>query len=511
MTPVDSGVIGAIHPAGPGTTARGVDSVTVRSSGPIPDLPLGTLPAEVPSFQPPAFALARKEFEQGGPPFTGRTPGGLTGGAPTDETVAGTLGSAVAPAFDGALSAAQEALDTARTVLGDAQAALNGVPDALNAAQAAFARTAANPASALPPLPADPVGDLMRGLALPAIPGLDALFEPFLELLQSFGTGALGQLNPAILLSTGSEFIESAVQVGGGALKTVEFLWRGKASQSARESGRQAENHGQDTTQRGFDLSAITTRAAAVVRRGNIQLTAIAQAFAAEATALAPVILTPIGQTTLIASATRHLGEAVTVVNATHGELSVYTARVQGIIGQLLGQGGGPDPAEVAQFLAQNVGESILEQAKSLLDSGLQTATAMRPQPGKADPNVGGLPDTANAGVGGGGGGIGGGAGGLGSGRPSAPGGPGSSIPGGTVVNPADPFGAGMANVSGMSGPAGSSFMGSPATAGAGQGRAARQGRTVQPHQSTSAESELTGNLGMFAPGVIGRTEEAER
>ncbi|MGW2662029.1 hypothetical protein ACWCW7_13790 [Nocardia tengchongensis] len=359
----------------------------------------------------------------------------------------------------------------------------------------------------LPPLPADPVGDLMKGLAVPAIPGLDALFDPFLQLLQSFGTGVLGQLNPSTLLSTGSTAIEAAVQVGCGALDTVESLWQGTASQSAQESGRKAGAHGQETTQRGFDLSAITDQAAAVVERGNLQLTAIAQAFAAEATALAPLIVTPIGQTTLIASATRHLGEAVTVLNATHGELSVYTAQVQGLIAQLVGQGGGPNPAEVAQALAQNVGQPILEQAMGLLESGLQAMTPA--DTAKNDP-AGRLPETSAAGIGGGGGGLGsgGGPGGLGGGLPSTPGGPGSSIPGGKLANPATPFGTGAAGIPGLGGPAGSGFLGSPAAAGRGSAGEAQHGRTVQPHQSPTAESELTGNLGTFAPGVIGDVEE---
>ncbi|MEU6585817.1 hypothetical protein [Nocardia sp. NPDC046763] len=500
MRPIDSGVIDALRPAAPDTSARGADSVNVI--GPIPDLPLGALPADMPPFEPPQFALARKEFEHGGSPLAGGVPGGTAADART-----GTLGDAVAPMLDcahGALSGAQYALGKAEAVLGSAHDVLDAVPAALNAARAALAR-AADPAAALPPLPADPVGDLMKGLALPAIPGLDALFKPFLELLQSFGTGILGRLNPATLLSTGAKVIESAVQIGGGALETVESLWHGQASLRAQESGRQAGNHGRETTQRGFDLSSITTRAAAVVQRGNVQLTVIAQAFAADATALAPLILTPIGQTALIASATRHLGEAISVVNATHGELSIYTAQVQGIIGRLLGQGG-PSPAEVVRSLAQNVGRPILEQAEGLLESGLQAAT---PTPGT--PEQAGLPDTSAAGVGRRGGGIEAGGGGRGGGLPSTPGGPGSSIPGGKVTNPADPFGAGAPGIPGLGSPAGSGFICSPAAAGAGKGGAAdgRHGRTVQPHQSPTAESELTGHLGPFAPGVIGRPDES--
>ncbi|WP_433566351.1 hypothetical protein ACQP1O_14725 [Nocardia sp. CA-151230] len=45
MRPTNSGVIDALRPAGPDTSVRGADSVSVM--GPLPDLPLGTLPAAV--------------------------------------------------------------------------------------------------------------------------------------------------------------------------------------------------------------------------------------------------------------------------------------------------------------------------------------------------------------------------------------------------------------------------------------------------------------------------------
>ncbi|MCU1641582.1 MAG: Glycine-rich protein [Nocardia sp.] len=505
MRPLDSGVIGA--PAHP--VAAGLDAVRTTPSGTLLDLPLGQLPADIPGFEPPEFALSRKEFEQEGTPLSGGLPGGAHGG---DTHAASVLDGALSPALDsahGVLSGAQNTLANAQGVLGNAQAALSSVPAALNAAQAAFSQAAIDPV--LPPLSADPVGDLMKGLSVPAVPGLDALFKPFLDLINSFGTGVLGSLNPASLLSQGSKFIESAVQVGSGALKTVEQLWQGQASGTAQSAGQQAQNHGQETSQRGFDMSALTEQAAAVVQRGNIQLTAIAQSFAAQATALAPVALTPPGQTALIAAATEHLGSAITVVNVTHGELSGYTAQLNGIIGQLAGQSGAPNPADVAQSLAQNVGQPILDQAKSLLEG---VANPSATDPAKLDPasdldtTAAGLGEGGGGGAGAGGGG--GGGGGLGGGIPSVPGGPGSSIPGGRIAAQANPFGSGIPGMAGAGGPGSPGFMGSPGGGGAkGGGGDQQHSRTVQPYQNVSGESELTSNLGASTPGVIGRPEDA--
>ncbi|MEV6768969.1 hypothetical protein AB0N05_10125 [Nocardia sp. NPDC051030] len=516
MRPLDagSGVIGMVNPTHP-SHPLSPEALHYAPTGPLLDLPLGQLPDDVAAFEAPAFALSSKEFEQsGGSPLSGGLPHGLGGGTQGADThAASMLDGTLSPGLDaahGVLSGAQQALSDTQGVLGNAQAALNDVPGAISAAQSALTQAAAS-LPALPPLPADPVGDLMKGLALPAVPGMDALFKPFLDLMNSFGTGVLGQLNPTTLLSQGSKIIEGAVSVGSGALKTVESLWQGKGSQSAQSAGQQAQNQGQETAQRGFDLSTLTEQAAAIVQRGNIQLTAIAQSFATQAAAMAPVALTPPGQAALIASATEHLGSAITVVNVTRGELSGYTAQLNGIIGQLAGQSGGPNPAEVAQSLAQNVGQPILEQAKGLLESGLSSATnPANGNPQSGDPSL----DTKAAGLGGGGGGGagGGGGGGIGGGGiPSTPGGPGSSIPGGRVAASASPFGSGAAGLAAMGGQAGSGFMGSPGAAGAGRGGGGsdqQHARTVQPYQTVSGESELTGNLGASGPGVIGQPDE---
>lgn len=514
MRHLDSGVIGVVAPTHE-VAPVGTNTIGIAPTG-LLDLPLGQLPEDVAPFEPPAFALSRKEFEQE-TPLSGGMPHGLSGGQSQDTYAASVSDSILSPGLDaanGVLNGAQQTLADTQGALTNAQVALNNAPAAFNAAQAALSQAVANP-PVLPPLPADPIGDLMKGLALPAIPGIDALFKPFLDLINSFGTGVLGQLNPADLLKQGSKFIETAMQVGSGALKTVESLWQGKASGSAQAAGQQAQNHGEETTQRGFDLSTLTEQAAAVVQRGNIQLTAIAQSFAAQATALAPVILAPPAQTALLASASEHLGSAITVVNITRGELAGYTAQINSVVGQLLGQSGGPNPAEVAQSLAQNVGQPILEQAKQLIEGGL---TPSNSDPSKFDPSktdldtkAAGLGGGGGAGGGGGGGGIGGGGLGGGGGLASTPGGPGSSIPGGRVgAGAASPFGSGASGIPGLGGPGSPGFMGSPAGAGAGKsgGADAAHARTVQPYQNVSGESELTSNLGTSAPGVIGEPDD---
>ncbi|WP_280510007.1 hypothetical protein, partial [Nocardia farcinica] len=359
------------------------------------------------------------------------------------------------------------------------------------AAATQAAQAAATQLPTLPSLPADPVGALMQGLQVPALPGVDVLFKPILDLLSSFGTGVLGALDPTAILSQSSQIIETAMQVAKGSMATVEQVWEGQAARQAQVAGQEASAQGQETSQRGFDISELTQRAAAVVQQGNAQLLGIASSFATQATALAPVILTPPGQATLIASATEHLGSALTVVNATRGDLAGKTAELNGVVAQLLGQSGLPAPQEVAQAAVQNIGEPLLSQAQ---DAATQAASAsptagtpgssLTPtQPSALNtqsastPSSGLLGALGRPGGSGGSGGSGGGGGRSGSpgitGLPSTQspgsGSPGAGIPG---VRPVTATPTGFPTGTGTSTtPAGtgSSFMGSPAAGGAGR------------------------------------------
>ncbi|MFI5775923.1 hypothetical protein [Nocardia sp. NPDC051570] len=537
----DSGVIGAAQ-----TAAAPLPAPTLAEAGqhgPLLDVSLPQLPADMPPIEPPAFTLARKEYDDNGSTLGAPHMPGLGGnGAAPDASGAihsAALGDPASPLLGvahGALNGAQGALDTthaaAQGVLDSAQSALGGGGATAAIQQAgspAAAAAAAAPMAA--PLPADPIAALMNGVALPALPGVDALFKPFLDLLSSFGSGVLGALNPAALLSQSSQVIQSAMQVGAGAMKSVEQVWEGQAARSAQTASQQNQAHGEDASQRGIDISKLTEEAAAVVQRGNVQLTAVANTFAAEASALAPVIFTPPAQATLIASATEHLGTAVGIVNATRGELAGYTGQLTGVVQQLLGTAGGPNPAEVAQSVAQNVGQPIMEQAQQLLSGGgdgIGTQAAGLGGGGLPGSGLGASTHAASfggngahpgsfGGSGGGAGGFGGsggfgGIGGLGGGAAAAakPG-SGASLPGarGALGVPGMPFGPGMPGTAGQGAP-GSGFMGG-APGAAGQRRDEDEhGRTVQPYQSPTGNADLTGGLGETAPEVIGQTHSDE-
>ncbi|MEV5647542.1 hypothetical protein AB0L57_04740 [Nocardia sp. NPDC052254] len=525
----DNGVIAApaassapsapVAPAAPAPTPDAM-LATADQQGPLTDIALPQLPPDTEPAQAPEFATSRKEFDDDGSHAMGapHLPGAGSG-AP-DGVHSSVLGDAISPLVGaghdaigqasgvlGGIPGGQGVLDGADAALRQAPAALGGAPGAVQQAAAAL------PAN-LPALPADPVAALMSGMALPALPGVDALFKPFLDLLSSFGTGVMGALNPADLLSQSSQVIQSAMQVGMGAMKSVEQVWQGKSAASAQSAGQQTQAQGEDASQRGFDISKLTDEAAAVVQRGNVQLTQVAQSFAAQASALAPVVLTPPGQAILISTATEHLGQAVTIVNATRGELGGYTGQLSSVVQQLVGANG-PDAANAAQAVAQNVGQPIMEQAQGMLSGGDTSASGL----GDLGSGLGGSAATHASAFGGNGAhpGSGGGLGGnlgslLGGAGGSSPGTPGigSSVPGARPPGiPGMPFGPGMPGVPGQGTP-GQGFMGGGTPAAGARNSDEERARAVQNYQSPTGNSDLTGLLGETTPDVIGQVHADE-
>ncbi|MFI6311719.1 hypothetical protein ACIBEK_16575 [Nocardia fusca] len=487
----------------------------------IQDVPLAQLPEGEQPVDAPEFVLSRRisdDAPQTGVPAAGLPgssgPGGEPAGAQDILSGAAEEASAQANELLGVVNeAAAPVLETAEGVLGQVlnTAAGGGVPSGAGAAA-----TGATPAAAAPALPADPVGALLGGAALPALPGIDVLFQPIRDLLSSFGTGVIGALDPTAILSQSSQIIEVAMSVGKSSLTAMGQVWESDAAQTAQTAGQEANNSGLQTSQRGIDIAALTQAAAAVVQQGNAQLSTIATSFLGQAVALAPVVMTPPAQTALIASATEHLGQAVIVANATRGDLAGKTAELGGMVQNLLGVDG-QKAAEAAQSVAQSVGEPIMQQAQSMASdtSALESALGSGDDP--AATTLAGLnsgsPSTTPGSPG-----LTTGSPGLSTGSPGGtPGTPGSpalpGVPGASqtpltgVVRPGVPM-AGMPSAATT--PASSSFMGSPGGAAGQRNNDDEHSRTVDPYRSPTGNDDLTGPLGESAPEVIGAVDADE-
>ncbi|MGW6813320.1 hypothetical protein [Nocardia sp. NPDC055050] len=526
----DAGVIA------PDAAMAAADAATASVMGAVPldsqailDVPLMQVPEDVATDEEAVFTLAQKitdEAQNGSmsPAGLGGLGGLGTGVEPQDilSGVADDASSALSGLQGTVAQVAAPASAAALTAFDQAKSALTGTSGA-GASSTAGASTSA----AATTLTEDPVAALMSGLSLPALPGIDTLFQPFLDLLSSFGTGVFGSLDPTSILSNSSAVIEQAMTLAQGGVKTVQQVWEGQSADAATTASQQAQTQGQDTSQRGIDISALTQQAAAVVQTGNAQLTTIATTFAAQATALAPTIMLPPTQATLIGLATSHLGEAVSVVNVTRGQLMGYTGELSGVVGQLASQSGLPSPEEVLSAASENIGEPLLTQAEEALTGGGDSSTtAASTTAGTTTP---GSTSPSSVGTGGSGGGSGASLGALGTARGGAGGSAGSTggtpssgtpkstaaVPGAAVPASGRPIstvmGSGTTTAAGTSGTSGM-MGGGGAGAGAGRGNNEEEhGRTVQPYQSRTGNDDLTGPLGESTPDVIGAVHEDER
>nr|WP_228536660.1 hypothetical protein [Nocardia sp. XZ_19_231] len=515
------------------------DAETASVMGAVPldsqailDVSLMQVPEDVAVGEEAVFTLAQKitdEAQNGSmsPAGLGGLGGLGTGVQPQDilSGVAEDASSALSGLQGTVAQVAAPASAAALTAFDQAKSALTGTSGA-GAANTSGASTSA----AATTLTEDPVAALMSGLSLPALPGIDTLFQPFLDLLSSFGTGVFSALDPTTILSNSSAVIEQAMSLAQGGVKTVQQVWEGQAADAATTASQQAQTQGQDTSQRGIDISALTQQAATVVQTGNAQLTTIATTFAAQATALAPTIMLPPTQATLIGLATTHLGEAVSVVNVTRGQLMGYTGELSGVVGQLAGQSGLPSPEEVLSAASENIGEPLLTQAEEALTGGGDSSTTAASTTAGTTTTPGSTTASSlgTGGSGGSGGGSGaslgalgtarGGAGGSSAGTPSAgtpkttAAVPGAAVPAGRVMPTVNAMGSGTTTAASTGGTSG--MMGGGAGAGGGAGRGNNEeehGRTVQPYQSRTGNDDLTGPLGESTPDVIGAVHEDER
>ncbi|PXX57834.1 hypothetical protein DFR70_11664 [Nocardia tenerifensis] len=538
MKPLDTGVIApdelAVAHAADQNVAIGqqavLDSAQNAAAQAVLDVPLGQVPDDMPPIEPPEFVLSKRISDDQHAALA--TPAGLPGlnGNPTPDaqSIAG-VPSDVSALLGDTHTALQHVAAPVNQALDQAAGVLNGaVGSAPSTVAAAVSQATAAIPTSLPALPADPVAALMQGVSVPALPGVDLLMKPILDLLSSFGTGVIGAFDPTAILSQSSKVIDMAMQVGKGSMTTVEQLWQSQAARNAQATSQQANVEGQETSKRGIDISELTQRAAAVVQQGNAQLLTVASSFATQAAAMAPVILTPPAQATLMASATEHLGQAVGIVNATRGDLAGKTGELSGMVQQLVAPGGGPAPQEVAQALAQNVGQPLLEQAQSTASdtatqaAGLNSTTGTPSSTTPASVHSTNSPSTTNHGTPTG---VPGSPSRTGTGSPSrngtpsvpsvpkatalpgtsmAPVRPISGVPGSTGFGPAS-TGSPSTTTAG----AGNSFMGGGAGA-AGQRSDDEHSRTVQPYQSATGNDDLTGPLGESTPDVIGATHSDE-
>lgn len=186
-----------------------------------------------------------------------------------------------------------------------------------------------------PALPNNTVESMLAGIAVPALPGIEDLFAPLIELGKSLGTGTFASVDPVGIFNQASTLIDQAMGLSQSAVAEVGQTWSSTGSEAATELSRSAQNSGAELSERGTAISKTAAAAAESVQRGNANLAAIAQSFATTVAAAAPIAWTPPGQAMLIASAAEHMQAAVAAVTQTRGEMLGHTAAMNALAGSI--------------------------------------------------------------------------------------------------------------------------------------------------------------------------------
>ncbi|WP_235172167.1 hypothetical protein [Rhodococcus erythropolis] len=186
-----------------------------------------------------------------------------------------------------------------------------------------------------PVLPNNAVGSMLAGIPVPALPGIEDLFAPLIELGKSLGTGTFAGIDPVGIFNQVSTLIDHAMGLSQSAVAEVGQTWNSTGSEAATELSRSAQNSGAELSERGTAISKTAAAAAESVQRGNANLAAIAQSFATTVAAAAPIAWTPPGQAMLLASAAEHMQAAVASVTRTRGEMLGHTAAMNALAGSI--------------------------------------------------------------------------------------------------------------------------------------------------------------------------------
>lgn len=158
---------------------------------------------------------------------------------------------------------------------------------------------------------------------------LSGLAQPLLDLLSSFGTGVLGTGGASDGLRSTSTNLDQIYQQGRTSINNVNTAWDGQAVDAATSKALRVQTSSATLSDNGTEMATVVDQAAAYVQTGQKELDGIVNSFLSQVSALGPALGTPVGLTTVVASAIDHIGQGVGVVGRVQDELGTQTAAIQ--------------------------------------------------------------------------------------------------------------------------------------------------------------------------------------
>nr|WP_040746301.1 NlpC/P60 family protein [Nocardia transvalensis] len=192
---------------------------------------------------------------------------------------------------------------------------------------------------------------------------LEALAQPIIELLSSFGHGILPGGGPADALRQASTSLDGIHQAGSAGINQMTNAWHGQGGDAAMDKALKVQTSAASISDRGLDMADVVTQAAASIETGQKELDGILQSFVKSVTALGPAVTTPPGLATVVSSAIDHLGQALNVVTRTRSEMDTHTASMTELT---------PPPSTPS-----TAGTPVAAASAAPIASGLSTAGSM--------------------------------------------------------------------------------------------------------------------------------------
>lgn len=176
---------------------------------------------------------------------------------------------------------------------------------------------------AVPPLP-----DGVPEVPEPQGFSVEALMQPMLDMLSTFGTGVFESLDPTAIIDAISGILTGAAEQGMSALSALGSLWEGPEATAATAKGTAAMADTGLVAEQGTEISALTGTAAAAVATGQAELIEIIESFQAVVDSVGPAIVLPPGQAIVAAAAAEHTAQAIEVVTRVKAELSELSGQM---------------------------------------------------------------------------------------------------------------------------------------------------------------------------------------
>ncbi|WP_227984147.1 NlpC/P60 family protein [Nocardia spumae] len=192
---------------------------------------------------------------------------------------------------------------------------------------------------------------------------LDALAQPLIDLLTSFGSGVMPTDGPADALRQVSTHLDGIHQAGSSSINQMTNAWNGQGGDSAMDKALKVQTSAASMSDRGNDMADVVSQAAASVQTGQRELDGIVQSFVKSVTVLGPAVTTPPGLITVVNSAIDHFGQALGVVGRVRNELDTHTSSMSELT---------PPPSTPS-----TAGVPVAAAAAPALSTGAQQATSL--------------------------------------------------------------------------------------------------------------------------------------